>query len=100
MVCGEVIMHENKVKHVERIHEGDKNVKFKIRNDSKQPKLQFLFSNSKATSKKDYTFNQPSNSQKVEYPAGSDLEKFDEVVPMETNDGDTSDRGSNIEENI
>ena len=93
-------MHENKVKHVERKHEGDKNVKFKIHNDSKQPKLQFLFSNSKATSKKDYTFNQPSNSQKVEYPAGSDLEKFDEVVPMETNDGDTSDRGSNIEENI
>ena len=24
MVCGEVIMHENKVKHVERKHEGDK----------------------------------------------------------------------------
>ena len=49
MVCGEVIMHENKVKHVERKHEGDKNVKFKIHNDAKQPKLQFFVSYSEAS---------------------------------------------------
>ena len=66
--CGKIILNENQTRHVTISHKGQKNVKFRFHNDSKQARLQFT------VPKKDVncniTLGEQDNSEDVDDPVG------------------------------